>query len=566
MWIATLPDPVTTTAGGSIDEAQLTSAEQLAGYLNPYFVSLNALQNQVVLLLIVTALLAAAVWRSRRLLLRQVAAESGRANLARYFSPNIVDQLATADAPLDAVRTQSVAILFADIVGFSTLSEDLPPDRVIALLRSFHQRMCRVVFAHDGTVDKYIGDAVMATFGTPTPGRSDATRALACTQAMLGEVERWNAKRSLRRAAPVAIGIGLHVGSVVVGNIGDERRLEFTVIGDAVNLASRLERLTRQLGVAVAASDDFIEATRREGVAADRLAAFRREGGTTIRGRRNPIAIWTCGPAIAEQPPRSDQGSLAQPIKDCAVDGDITGRDGAKVRTQVRMQRRQGVERHRGEGMMLGVVRHVPGEVTDRRIAQRRARVGEHVRHERAAGVLCEQIESQQRLAGESRNDPVDERDGGCRQDRSEEDRRVETEQQARLGDNARRVTPGDERLGRAAESVGGDGGGLGAPVIPAGDMHQPGAQHCRLGRGEFRILRRILGEAVMGEVEQAEILGRQQYDGAADPGDGIVEPAAAEGGAMDGLVQRREQKGQDGAVQDRRRHDPSAAETRRQQ
>jgi adenylate cyclase len=176
------------------------------------------------------------------------------------------------------------------------MAETIAPERVIALLRSFHRRMCRVVFAHHGTIDKYIGDAVMATFGTPQPGPTDATNALHCGHAMLREIERWNAKRARRRAPPVRIGIGIHYGQVVAGNIGDERRLEFTVIGDVVNVASRLERLTRERNAPIVVSGDLVEAVRRDSRAADDLlAGFAQDTRSAMRGRRNPVAIWIYG-------------------------------------------------------------------------------------------------------------------------------------------------------------------------------------------------------------------------------------------------------------------------------
>jgi adenylate cyclase len=263
------------------------------GFLSPYFVNAVTWQNEVVLMLIVAALLAAAVWRSRRLVLRQVAAEQARSNLARYFSPNLVDQLARADRPFDNPRSQQTAVLFVDIVDFTATVESMEPERVFALLRSFHHRMCRVVFAHHGTIDKYIGDAVLATFGTPQPSPTDATNALHCARDMLQEIERWNEKRAARGAAPVSVGIGIHYGPVVAGNIGDERRLEFTVIGDVVNVASRIERLTREHNAPLIVSGDFIEAVRREGDRAhDFLAAFTQSEISEVRGRRNPISIW----------------------------------------------------------------------------------------------------------------------------------------------------------------------------------------------------------------------------------------------------------------------------------
>jgi adenylate cyclase len=289
------PDTITDVPGGLLAPD---------GFLSPYFVNVSGWQNEVVLMMIVAMLLAAAVWRSRRLVLRQAASEQARANLARYFSPNLVDQLARADRPFDDPRTQDAAVLFVDIVNFTATAEGMAPERVIALLRSFHRRMCRVVFAHGGTIDKYIGDAVMATFGTPQPGPNDATNALHCAHDMLREVARWNAKRATRGAAPMRIGIGVHYGPVVAGNIGDERRLEFTVIGDVVNVAARLERLTREHDAPIVVSGDFIEAVQREGdLTRGLLAAFTPDQRSELRGRRRPVSIWVYAAAMEQGAP-----------------------------------------------------------------------------------------------------------------------------------------------------------------------------------------------------------------------------------------------------------------------
>ena len=102
------------------------------------------------------------------------------------------------------------------------------------------------MFAHGGTLDKFIGDSVMATFGTPQPGPRDAAHALACARAMLASLGVWNSERTARGEMALRAGIGLHFGPVVLGDIGDERRLEFAVLGDTVNTASRLEGLTRE--------------------------------------------------------------------------------------------------------------------------------------------------------------------------------------------------------------------------------------------------------------------------------------------------------------------------------
>jgi adenylate cyclase len=161
------------------------------------------------------------------------------------------------------------------------------------LLREFHGRLARVVFAHDGTVDKYIGDAIMVHFGTPRPQKDDPVRALACAAEMIAEIGRWNAERETAGEAPIGIGIGVHYGEVLVGNIGDARRLEYTVLGDTVNVASRLERLTRETGTSLVVSDDLVRAVHGCGVEPSTLIKdLRRDQARTVRGRREPVTIW----------------------------------------------------------------------------------------------------------------------------------------------------------------------------------------------------------------------------------------------------------------------------------
>jgi adenylate cyclase len=271
-----------------------THTTALQRVTDPHRVFLNVWGRQVVVFLVTTGSLAALVRRARRLVEGQAAAERERANLSRYFSPNLVDELAQTDQPLGPTRQQQVAVLFADLIGFTRLAETLSPPAVIDLLRDFHGRMQAAVFAHDGTVDKYIGDAVMATFGTPRVGPTDATNALRAALAMRDAVAAWNAARTARGAAAVAVGIGVHHGAVVLGDIGGESRLEFAVLGDAVNVASRLERLTREIGATIVASDDVVAAARREGAAdvESVLAGFSPGAPQTLRGRSGAVGVW----------------------------------------------------------------------------------------------------------------------------------------------------------------------------------------------------------------------------------------------------------------------------------
>jgi adenylate cyclase len=256
------------------------------------FVDIGRWSSEAFVLLLTAAALTAAVERSRRLALKRAHAERRQANLARYFSPRIVERLARSDQPFGGDRRQDVAVLFADIKGFTALSELLPPEDVMQLLRGFHSRMEAIVFSHQGTLDKFIGDALLVTFGVPDPERDDALRALACARAMLAEIARWNRERSGRES--IAVGFGLHHGLVVMGDVGSERSMAFTVVGDTVNTASRLQAVTRELGCEIVASGAFIDRVRATASDPALLDGFTRLGARVLRGRNAPVEIW-CG-------------------------------------------------------------------------------------------------------------------------------------------------------------------------------------------------------------------------------------------------------------------------------
>src|SRR5436309_5246827 len=142
----------------------------------------------------------------RRLDRERAEAERARANLARYFSPTIVDLLADSDQPLGPVRRQQVAVLFVDIVGFTRMAEAMTPEAVVGMLRGFHGRMAAQIFACGGTIEKYIGDEIFAVFGLPASSPHDALNALRCAALMLKELDAWNQKRANQGKSPLSIG------------------------------------------------------------------------------------------------------------------------------------------------------------------------------------------------------------------------------------------------------------------------------------------------------------------------------------------------------------------------
>lgn len=261
---------------------------------DPFIVSVGLWLTQAVVLLATAAALAGVVHRSRQIALKRAIAERSRTNLSRYFSPKIVDQLQERDNALADVRRADVAILFVDMVGFTSLAERWPAEDVMELLRDYHGRMEAAVFGNGGTIEKFIGDAVLATFGVPLSEPDDATRALACATAMLVEIDSWNTARAKRGEAAIGVGIGLHFGPVVMGDIGLERSMAFATIGDSINLASRLQTMSRDLSCRIVASGSFVHRVRDEGDRYGHTSKLSCIGPRAVRGRSEQVEVW-CG-------------------------------------------------------------------------------------------------------------------------------------------------------------------------------------------------------------------------------------------------------------------------------
>ncbi len=224
--------------------------------------------------------------RTRALLLRSITQANRAAKLSRYFSPNLANSLAESDDDrLLTGRRQFAAVLFVDIRGFTALGETMSPEELTAFLSEYRARLTRPIFTHGGTVDKFIGDAIMAVFGTPTQRPDDAERAVACALEILDTTRLWSEDRECSGDLPVAIGIGAHYGEVFAGALGDEQLLEYTVIGDTVNVAERLEGLSRTVE-----SPLVVSATLLGAVGSDQdMASWRRLPPQEIKGHKQPV-------------------------------------------------------------------------------------------------------------------------------------------------------------------------------------------------------------------------------------------------------------------------------------
>ncbi|MET3911332.1 class 3 adenylate cyclase [Bradyrhizobium sp. S3.3.6] len=224
--------------------------------------------------------------------LRVKAVERERANLARFFSPKIVDQLVDIQTPFSFARRQPATVMFADMVGFTAYSSGKPPDVVISMLRDLLRLLSEAVFSNHGSVDKYLGDGLMAFFGPPLMSRRDATNAALCAVEIVNAIECRNRQRIHCNESAVRIAVGIHYGEVVQGDVGSEKRLELTLVGDTVNIASRVETYCRILDAPVLVTGEFVEALRAEG-SLDLAKAFVDEGVHVLRGCKEPIRLFS---------------------------------------------------------------------------------------------------------------------------------------------------------------------------------------------------------------------------------------------------------------------------------
>jgi len=208
----------------------------------------------------------------------------------RYVADDVVNVLLAEDRKLDlAGEMKQVTVLFSDIRGFTTLSEKLTAHEVVEMLNAYFTRVCEPILAEGGTLDKYIGDAVMAVFGSTVSYPDHARRGLKAAIGMQKEAEGfkdWMLKRFPDRGlGEFRIGVGLYTGEALVGNIGAPKRLEFATIGDTVNAASRLEGVTKEMKVVIAAAETTVKAAG-DGVKVGKIETM------TVKGRAEPIRVY----------------------------------------------------------------------------------------------------------------------------------------------------------------------------------------------------------------------------------------------------------------------------------
>ena len=213
--------------------------------------------------------------------------EKSTAQFGRYFSPSIREKIQEADLEVkdNENNSQLVAVLFTDIDGFTELSEKMSSREIIDLLSEYQDKMIKPIFKNSGTVDKFIGDSVMATFGTPVTQGNDAQNAFNCAREMQIAMRQWVKEREDKKLPVITHRIGIHFGNCVVGNIGNKDRKEFTVIGDVVNVANRVCDICKEFKCDLIITEE-LKNRLNETINGEEVKDY------SIRGRKDKVTLY----------------------------------------------------------------------------------------------------------------------------------------------------------------------------------------------------------------------------------------------------------------------------------
>ena len=226
--------------------------------------------------------------RMKKTIYAAVKNETVSNQLSRFFSPKVKDEIMSLNEQIvsEKGKLQNVAVMFSDIRDFTKYCEDKSPEEIVTFLKEYQSIMVDIIFKHDGTLDKFVGDGIMATFGTPSTSEDDASNAVRAAMEMSSSLRSFNIDRTKSGLEEIRIGIGIHYGQVVVGSIGSGNRLEYTVIGDTVNIASRLETATKELKREIVFSREV-----KNQIAADIKTTLL--GSIEIRGHGKPMQVFS---------------------------------------------------------------------------------------------------------------------------------------------------------------------------------------------------------------------------------------------------------------------------------
>lgn len=217
-------------------------------YMTSNALLIHAEVDKIIAILLTTLVLALAISRARHLLVQAVSEGAAAQDLSRFFDPGVAARIRGSEISIKAGEGElrEVAILTVDLRGFTRLSTELAPAEVMKVLQDYQRRVCPLIAAAGGSIDKFLGDGILASFGAVTPSPTAAADALRAADAVIDAAADWAAERRAGGLPPLEIGLAAASGRVVFGAVGDGERLEFTVIGDAVNFAAKLEKHNKE--------------------------------------------------------------------------------------------------------------------------------------------------------------------------------------------------------------------------------------------------------------------------------------------------------------------------------
>ena len=260
-------------------------------YLTSNVVLFHAEVDKVIAIALTTIVLALAIARARHLLVRAVTEGAAARDLSRFFDPEVAQRIRGAATAIKAGEGElrDVAILSVDLRGFTRLSTELEPGDVMKVLQDYQGRICPRIVGNGGSIDKFLGDGILASFGAVTPSATPAADALRAADAVLEAAEQWARDRRAAGVAPLALGMALSAGRVVFGAVGDGERLEFTVIGDAVNFTAKLEKHNKEEGTRALTDARTYALAEEQGY--NPPVARERRNGRRVAGVAEPIDI-----------------------------------------------------------------------------------------------------------------------------------------------------------------------------------------------------------------------------------------------------------------------------------
>lgn len=264
-------------------------------YMMSYSILIGAEVDKVVSLLMVTLVLALALYRARTLLLRATSEQMAAAELARFFAPEVAGRIRAAEIAIEPGQAEQreAAILMADLRGFTPLTHQLAPVEVMTLLSEYQARVVRAVRANGGSIDKFLGDGILASFGATRPSATPAADALRAIDAILDAAADWADERRGSGLPAPAVGVAVSTGRVMFGAIGDQDRLEYTVIGDPVNRVAKLEKHTKVERVRAVCDAAAYEDAIGQGYATD--PRRERRPGRRVEGVAAPVDLVVLG-------------------------------------------------------------------------------------------------------------------------------------------------------------------------------------------------------------------------------------------------------------------------------